>query len=61
MSIATAAPPSSELNDPEFLRQVNELRRTDNVTNWFYLAREYAAIQQRLQNAILSGGAAKSK
>jgi fatty acid desaturase len=31
----------SELNDPEFLRQVNILRKTDNVTNWFYLAREY--------------------
>ena len=29
------------LNDPELLRQVNVLRRTDNVTNWFYLAREY--------------------
>jgi fatty acid desaturase len=33
-----------DLNDPEFLRQVNELRRIDNVTNWFYLAREYAFI-----------------
>jgi fatty acid desaturase len=30
-----------DLNDPELLRQVNALRRTDNVTNWFYLAREY--------------------
>lgn len=29
------------LNDPDFLRQVNELRRTDNTTNWYYLAREY--------------------
>ena len=31
----------SELKDPELLRRVNELRRTDNYTNWFYLAREY--------------------
>src|SRR5438046_1457278 len=30
-----------ELNDPELLRQVNLLRKTDNVTNWYYLAREY--------------------
>ena len=29
------------LNDPDILRQVNELRQTDNVTSWFYLAREY--------------------
>jgi len=44
MSIAAAAPPSRELNDPEFLRQVNELRRIDNLTNWFYLAREWTVI-----------------
>jgi fatty acid desaturase len=30
-----------DVHDPEILRQVNALRRTDNVTNWFYLAREY--------------------
>jgi fatty acid desaturase len=29
------------LSDPELLRQVNALRRTDNFTNWLYLAREY--------------------
>ena len=32
---------SSALNDPEFLGHVNQLRQTDNGTNWFYLAREY--------------------
>ena len=32
---------AQELNDPELLRQVNLLRKTDNFTNWFYLAREY--------------------
>jgi fatty acid desaturase len=30
-----------ELTNPEFLRRVNALRRTDNLTNWLYLAREY--------------------
>jgi fatty acid desaturase len=29
------------LNSPELLRRVAELRKTDNYTNWFYLAREY--------------------
>jgi fatty acid desaturase len=29
------------LNDPELLRQVNALRETDNVTSWYYLAREW--------------------
>src|SRR5689334_8628660 len=36
-----AAPPSPELNSPQMLRRINALRRTDNVTNWFYLGREY--------------------
>ncbi len=34
--------PGRELNDPELLREVNALRQTNNVTNWVYLAREYA-------------------
>jgi fatty acid desaturase len=29
------------LNNPDLQRRINELRRTDNVTSWFYLAREY--------------------
>lgn len=29
------------LNDPELLREVNVLRETDNLTNWYYLAREW--------------------
>jgi fatty acid desaturase len=36
----TIAPPL-ELNDPKVVHRVNALRTTDNVTNWFYLAREY--------------------
>src|SRR3954462_5799159 len=35
------APRRQALNNPALLRRVNELRRPDNVTNWFYLAREY--------------------
>jgi fatty acid desaturase len=30
-----------DLNDPAFLRRVNALRSTDNITNWLYLVREY--------------------
>jgi fatty acid desaturase len=29
------------LNDPELLRRINALRETDNVTSWYYLAREW--------------------
>lgn len=35
---ATTAP---SLNDPDLLRQVNALRMPDNITNWYYLVREY--------------------
>ena len=30
-----------ELRDPHFVRRVNELRKINNVTNWFYITREY--------------------
>lgn len=49
MPTATLAPPPS-LNDPELLRQVNRLRMPDNLTNWYYLAREYVAL------AVIIGG-----
>ncbi len=39
---AVLAPASDlTLNSRHFLRRVNALRRLDNTTNWFYLAREY--------------------
>jgi fatty acid desaturase len=41
---ATTHPKPRELHDPEFLRQVNALRHIDNLTNWLYLAREYAVL-----------------
>ena len=50
MSTAVEVLPTQELNDPDFLRKVNALRETDNVTNWLYLAREYLVV------AALIGG-----
>lgn len=41
MASAPAVSVPVTMQDPEFLRQVNALRRTDNWTNWYYLAREY--------------------
>jgi fatty acid desaturase len=43
--------PCRTISDPDILRQVNALRQTDNVTNWYYLAREY------LFAAFVIGGA----
>ncbi len=35
------APPALALNHPPLQRRINQLRVTDNVTNWYYLAREW--------------------
>jgi fatty acid desaturase len=43
--------PVLSFNDPDIQRQVNQLRHTDNVTSWFYLAREYLFL------ALVVGGA----
>lgn len=43
-----------ELNDPELLRQVNHLRKTDNWTNWYYLAREYLFLAMAIGVTISS-------
>src|SRR5262245_49402292 len=40
-TLTVSKPASAEITDPDLHRQVNALRRTDNLTNWFYLAREY--------------------
>jgi fatty acid desaturase len=62
--MATDVVPASSfanLTDPAFLRRVNVLRQTDNVTSWFYLIREYAflaavlAAMVLLSNAVLDG------
>lgn len=41
MSATLEAPELQEINSPEMQRRINALRATDNITNWFYLAREY--------------------
>jgi fatty acid desaturase len=33
--------PELTLNSPDLLRQINDLRKTNNVTGWIYLVREY--------------------
>ena len=47
------APASKSLNDPAMTRRVNALRKTDNLTNWFYLAREYLFAACVIGGAIL--------
>src|SRR4051794_29681571 len=34
----------ASITEPAFLRRVNLLRQTDNITNWYYLIREYALL-----------------
>src|SRR4051794_16843779 len=41
MATVLQEPKVRRLNDHDLIRRVNALRRTDNWTNWFYLAREY--------------------
>src|SRR5580692_10746277 len=41
MPATLPAPVQAELNSPEVQRRVNALRTIDNVTNWFYLVREW--------------------
>jgi fatty acid desaturase len=42
MSTAEIASSARSLSDPEFKAQLQGLRQTDNITNWYYLARTYA-------------------
>jgi fatty acid desaturase len=42
MPSANAATAGPAVSSPDILRQVNALRQPDNLTNWFYLVREYA-------------------
>ncbi len=44
MASALEPTPTVSFNDPEIQRQVNLLRETDNVSGWFYLAREYSCL-----------------
>jgi hypothetical protein len=40
------------LSDPEFKRRLQDLRRTDNYRNWFYLVRTYALILLVIGTAV---------
>src|SRR5437899_1677927 len=52
MSATLSASPAAELNTPAMQRRINTLRVLDNVTNWLYLAREYAFLALVLATAI---------
>src|SRR5205809_3970558 len=41
-----------DLNSPQVQRRINALRTTDNVTNWYYLVREYLFLGLTLGLAI---------
>jgi fatty acid desaturase len=41
LATTSAAPSFQELNSPQMQRRVNDLRTINNITNWFYLAREW--------------------
>jgi fatty acid desaturase len=41
MQATLPQPAQAELNSPELQRRINALRTIDNVTNWFYLVREW--------------------
>jgi fatty acid desaturase len=40
-TVAPAEPAAPSLRDPELKAKLQELRRTDNVTNWWYIARTW--------------------
>jgi fatty acid desaturase len=41
MGVAPTAPMDKSLSDPELKEHLQQLRQTDNWTNWYYLARVY--------------------
>lgn len=52
--LPAAAPPTtaSRLNDPAFKQRLQELRRTDNWTNWYYLLRTWLYLTAVMVAAI---------
>lgn len=43
---------AKSLNDPEFKAELQWLRRTDNLTNWYYLARTYLYLAAVIGGAV---------
>lgn len=44
--------PTPAINEPQLLRRVNALRRPNNLTNWFYLGREYLFLAFAIGTAV---------
>jgi fatty acid desaturase len=53
MATAIAEAPTQSIRELEVVRRVNALRSTDNVTNWFYIAREYLYLGSVIGTALL--------
>src|SRR4051794_17039793 len=53
MAESLASKPGLSLNDPAIQRQVNELRQTDNVKGWYYVAREYLFLALVVSTTII--------
>ena len=53
MSVALLAEQSAGLNSREWQHRINALRVTDNWTNWFYIAREYAFLAVVIGPALM--------
>lgn len=49
-SATIAVPQAKAFSDPKFKQRLQELRQTDNVTNWYYLLRTYVLL------AVVIGG-----
>ena len=43
---------AKSLDDPEFKAELQRLRRTDNLTNWYYLARTYLYLAAVIAGAV---------
>jgi len=52
MSLATSRSQARSLQDPQLKENLQELRRTDNWTNWFYLIRSYLVLLVVIGGAV---------
>jgi fatty acid desaturase len=50
--MATADSPVRSLDDPEFKAALQRLRRTDNLTNWWYILRTYLYLAVVIASAV---------
>ncbi|MFM7151123.1 MAG: hypothetical protein ACKO23_14890, partial [Gemmataceae bacterium] len=52
MSLATSRNQARSLQDPQLKENLQELRQTDNRTNWFYLVRSYLVLLAVIGGAV---------